>query len=41
MLSNTDRIAILKGRLVKIEQKGNFTCGVARKLRRQIRNLSK
>ena len=39
-MTNTEKIALLKGRLVKIEQK-DISSGVARKLRRQIRNLSK
>lgn len=40
-MTNEAKSAILKGRLVKIEQNGNATSGVARKIRRQIRNMSK
>lgn len=39
-MTNAEKVALLRGRLVKIEQKG-ISSGVARKLRRQIRNLSK
>lgn len=39
-MTNTERVALLRVRLSKIEQK-NTSCGLARKLRRQIRNLSK
>ena len=41
MMTNTEKIALLKSRLVKVEQNGNATSGVARKIKRQIRNLSK
>lgn len=40
-MSKNDYIKYLKGRLIKMEQKGNASCGVACKIRRQIRNLSK
>ena len=39
-MTNLEKTALLKGRLAKIEQK-NPTSGVARKIKRQIRNLSK
>ena len=38
-MKSADKKALLQHRLVKLEQKGNATSGVARKLRRQIRNL--
>lgn len=39
-MTNAEKVAILKGRLVKVEQKDSLS-GVVRKLKRQIRNLSK